>query len=69
MAYSFQKGINAREQDIRERIKSTKEELKEVLMSLEEDFNDRVEESTQIKQNPAAINDEDDMADLSPETR
>ena len=68
-AYSFQKpSLNTREQDIRDKIKSTKEELNEVLHQLNNDFS-RSDHPVDLHASTANPPDDDDMTDLSPETR
>lgn len=82
--YSFQQVIGTREAEIRDKIKSTKEELNEVLNQLDEfersdekvDLNNVSRPAEQLKEavrrrekTDEEIMQDDDMADLSPETR
>lgn len=79
--YSFQHAIGTREAEIRDKIKSTKEELNEVLNQLDEfersdEQIDLTRPAEQLKEavrrrekTDEEILQDDDMADLSPETR
>lgn len=69
-AYSFQKNtyIGKRDQEIRDKIKFTKEELNQVLNQLNEFDNDHKARRRDTLDEEEQVED-DDMADLSPETR